>query len=164
MDEVEAHLDETYLAWMGSTGDGPFYYRVHSPVILIEFDHHPGVVFTTRSRHATTCTQWCAHRTPAITASIYYASTTSISITPTAHTSRATDCSPQVGGRPATHPPDMLQAAPPESEAYVSGFRCRMKRSRPARAASRSTAVVRSSTGCFTLKNATLLRVDRTPG
>ena len=23
----------------------PFYYRVHSPVVLIEFDHHPGVVF-----------------------------------------------------------------------------------------------------------------------
>jgi hypothetical protein len=45
MDEVDAHLDETYLAWMGSTGDGAFYYRVHSPVILIEFDHHPGVAF-----------------------------------------------------------------------------------------------------------------------
>ena len=23
--------------------EAPFYYRVHSPVILIEFDHHPGV-------------------------------------------------------------------------------------------------------------------------
>ncbi len=22
-----------------------FYYRVHSPVVLIEYDHHPGVVF-----------------------------------------------------------------------------------------------------------------------
>ena len=31
---------------MGSTeGDEPFYYRVQSPVVLIEFDHHPGVVF-----------------------------------------------------------------------------------------------------------------------
>ena len=28
-----------------STTWRPFYYRVHSPVILIEFDHHPGVVF-----------------------------------------------------------------------------------------------------------------------
>lgn len=46
MAEVEAHLDETYFAWMGSTEDsGPFYYRVHNPVILVEFDHHPGVVF-----------------------------------------------------------------------------------------------------------------------
>jgi hypothetical protein len=46
MSEVEAHLDETHFAWMGATGDdGPFYYRVQSPVVLIEFDHHPGIVF-----------------------------------------------------------------------------------------------------------------------
>jgi hypothetical protein len=46
MSEVEAHLNETHFAWMGGTGDeGPFYYRVHSPVVLIEFDHHPGIVF-----------------------------------------------------------------------------------------------------------------------
>jgi hypothetical protein len=46
MAEVRAHLDETYFAWMGGTEpDGTFYYRVHSPVILIEFDHQPGVVF-----------------------------------------------------------------------------------------------------------------------
>ena len=49
MREVEAHLDETYFAWMGSTdAEGPFYYRVQSPVVLIEFDHHPGVVFDNR--------------------------------------------------------------------------------------------------------------------
>jgi hypothetical protein len=46
MSEVDRHLHETYFAWMGAVGeDGPFYYRVHSPVVLIEFDHHPGVVF-----------------------------------------------------------------------------------------------------------------------
>jgi hypothetical protein len=46
MREVDAHLDETHFAWMGTTdADGPFYYRVHSPVVLIEFDHHPGIVF-----------------------------------------------------------------------------------------------------------------------
>jgi hypothetical protein len=40
MEEVEAHLDETHFAWIGGTGeDAVFYYRVHSPVILIEFDH-----------------------------------------------------------------------------------------------------------------------------
>jgi hypothetical protein len=40
MEEVRQHLDETYFAWIGSTApDGVFYYRVHSPVILIEFDH-----------------------------------------------------------------------------------------------------------------------------
>jgi len=46
MSEVEAHLDETHFAWMGATGDeGPFYYRIQSPVVMIEFDHHPGIVF-----------------------------------------------------------------------------------------------------------------------
>jgi len=46
MSEVEAHLNETHFCWMGATGDeGPFYYRVQSPVVLIEFDHHPGIVF-----------------------------------------------------------------------------------------------------------------------
>ena len=39
MDEVEAHLDETYFVWVGDAGDDAvFYYRVHSPVILIEYD------------------------------------------------------------------------------------------------------------------------------
>ena len=43
---VQEHLVETCFSWMGATGDGgPFYYRVHSPVVLIEFDHHLGVVF-----------------------------------------------------------------------------------------------------------------------
>jgi Protein of unknown function (DUF3500) len=46
MSDVDALLDETWFAWMGGTGpEDPFYYRVHSPVVLIEFDHHPGVVF-----------------------------------------------------------------------------------------------------------------------
>ena len=40
MDEIEAHLDQTHFAWIGGTGDDAvFYYRIHSPVILIEFDH-----------------------------------------------------------------------------------------------------------------------------
>ena len=40
MDEVRAHLDRTAFAWIGETGrDSVFYYRIHSPVILIEFDH-----------------------------------------------------------------------------------------------------------------------------
>jgi hypothetical protein len=40
MDEVRRHLDETHFAWIGATqADSVFYYRVHSPVILIEFDH-----------------------------------------------------------------------------------------------------------------------------
>jgi hypothetical protein len=40
MAEVEEHLDQTYFAWIGgSDPDSVFYYRIHSPVILIEFDH-----------------------------------------------------------------------------------------------------------------------------
>jgi uncharacterized protein DUF3500 len=46
MDEVRAHLADTYFAWIGLCDDtSPFYYRIHSPVILIEFDHLPGVVY-----------------------------------------------------------------------------------------------------------------------
>jgi hypothetical protein len=42
--EVESQLDETWFSWYGGYDDeAPFYYRVHSPVLLIEFDHHPGV-------------------------------------------------------------------------------------------------------------------------
>jgi hypothetical protein len=40
MAEVTRHLDETYFAWIGGTEDrSVYYYRIHSPVILIEFDH-----------------------------------------------------------------------------------------------------------------------------
>jgi hypothetical protein len=46
MDEVGAHLVDTHFGWMGPCDDSsPFYYRVHSPVILIEFDHLPGIVY-----------------------------------------------------------------------------------------------------------------------
>ena len=42
--EVRQHLAETYFAWIGGVDDrSAFYYRVHSPVILIEFDHQAGV-------------------------------------------------------------------------------------------------------------------------
>lgn len=40
MAEVRRHINDTYFGWIGSTeADGVFYYRIHSPVILIEFDH-----------------------------------------------------------------------------------------------------------------------------
>jgi hypothetical protein len=40
MDEVKQHLDRSYFAWVGgTTGESVYYYRVHSPVLLIEFDH-----------------------------------------------------------------------------------------------------------------------------
>jgi len=40
MEEVTAHLDETWFAWIGGIdSNAVFYYRIHSPVVLIEFDH-----------------------------------------------------------------------------------------------------------------------------
>ena len=40
MQEVEQYLDKTWFAWIGETDDDAvFYYRIQSPVILIEFDH-----------------------------------------------------------------------------------------------------------------------------
>ena len=40
MADVRAQLDRTWFAWVGRTDPGSvFYYRVHSPVVLIEFDH-----------------------------------------------------------------------------------------------------------------------------
>jgi hypothetical protein len=44
MEEVRRHLEATRFAWVGGTADdSPFYYRVHSPVVLIEFDHQSPV-------------------------------------------------------------------------------------------------------------------------
>ncbi len=44
MEEVKKHLADTYFAWMGGFDEqSVFYYRIHSPVILIEFDHQRGV-------------------------------------------------------------------------------------------------------------------------
>ena len=48
MEEVMAHLDRTWFAWKGRVEpDGVFYYRVHSPVIYIEFDHQGPVALNT---------------------------------------------------------------------------------------------------------------------
>ena len=56
MDEVKAHLDNSWFAWRGTVlNDSIFYYRVQSPVILIEFDHQGpvGVKSPDGSRDAT---------------------------------------------------------------------------------------------------------------
>jgi hypothetical protein len=38
--EVKQHLADTHVAWVGATTpDAVFYYRIQSPVLLIEFDH-----------------------------------------------------------------------------------------------------------------------------
>jgi hypothetical protein len=40
MQEVRAHIDNTRFAWIGGIEPKSiFYYRIHSPVILVEFDH-----------------------------------------------------------------------------------------------------------------------------
>ena len=40
MEELRKHIDRTYFAWIGGTDDkSVYYYRIHSPVVMIEFDH-----------------------------------------------------------------------------------------------------------------------------
>jgi len=40
MEEVRRHIDRTHFAWIGGSDDtSVYYYRIHSPVVLIEFDH-----------------------------------------------------------------------------------------------------------------------------
>ncbi|OLN92837.1 hypothetical protein CCHL11_06781 [Colletotrichum chlorophyti] len=47
INHVKSLFDETYFSWIGGFGDqDPFYYRIQSPVILVEFDHHSGVFLT----------------------------------------------------------------------------------------------------------------------
>lgn len=47
MEEVERHMSDTHFCWIGSTDEvNPFYYRIQSPVIFVEFDHHSGVFLT----------------------------------------------------------------------------------------------------------------------
>jgi hypothetical protein len=46
LQSISAHLEDTYFVWMGGTdADSVFYYRIQSPVTLIEFDHQSGVAF-----------------------------------------------------------------------------------------------------------------------
>jgi Protein of unknown function (DUF3500) len=44
MREIEAYLEETTFSWIGGHAPGDvFYYRVQSPVLIAELDHHCGV-------------------------------------------------------------------------------------------------------------------------
>lgn len=41
---VQEHWADTWLSWIGGTGDKDvFYCRIQSPVIMVEFDHHAGI-------------------------------------------------------------------------------------------------------------------------
>ncbi|EAQ92566.1 hypothetical protein CHGG_00801 [Chaetomium globosum CBS 148.51] len=47
MGEVERWFGETYFCWIGGFGEeDAFYYRIQSPVVIVEFDHHSGVFLT----------------------------------------------------------------------------------------------------------------------
>ncbi|UZP39384.1 hypothetical protein NXS19_007200 [Fusarium pseudograminearum] len=44
LDQIKEWLHETYFCWIGGySDDDPFYYRIQSPVVIFEFDHHSGV-------------------------------------------------------------------------------------------------------------------------
>jgi len=47
MEEIERHLADTHFCWIGGHDEASvFYYRIQSPVVMIEFDHHIGVFLT----------------------------------------------------------------------------------------------------------------------
>ena len=42
--QIKKHFKDTYFCWIGEYGDdNPYYFRIQSPVIIFEFDHHSGV-------------------------------------------------------------------------------------------------------------------------
>jgi len=44
---IKTHFGESWFCWIGGWGDDdPFYFRIQSPVIVFEFDHHSGVFLT----------------------------------------------------------------------------------------------------------------------
>jgi hypothetical protein len=44
LEDAQRHLDNTHITWIGGAADGDaFYYRIHSPILMIEYDCHQGV-------------------------------------------------------------------------------------------------------------------------
>jgi hypothetical protein len=44
LEEIERLFDDTYFCWIGPyEEEKPFYYRIQSPVVMIEYDDHSGV-------------------------------------------------------------------------------------------------------------------------
>jgi len=68
MDEVDRHIDQTWFTWIGGMQpDSAFYYRIQSPVILIEFDHQRPANLAKYSANPNLPTQQhihCVVRTP----------------------------------------------------------------------------------------------------
>lgn len=49
LDQVRSWFHETYSCWVGGYGDDdPFYVRIQSPIISVEFDNHSGVFLTNK--------------------------------------------------------------------------------------------------------------------
>jgi hypothetical protein len=62
MEEVKQHIEATHVAWIGGTAaDSVFYYRIHSPVILIEFDHQSPIRDRRPRRSADSRAYPCRH-------------------------------------------------------------------------------------------------------
>jgi Protein of unknown function (DUF3500) len=48
-EQISSHFENTYFCWIGGYGDqDAYYFRIQSPVIILEFDHHSGVFLTNR--------------------------------------------------------------------------------------------------------------------
>jgi len=42
--QVADHIEDSWFSWIGdSHPEKPFYYKVHSPVLLVEYDNHSGI-------------------------------------------------------------------------------------------------------------------------
>ncbi|POR35055.1 Uncharacterized protein TPAR_04731 [Tolypocladium paradoxum] len=47
--EIKSWFHETHFCWIGGFEDSdPFHYRIQSPVVIVEFDHHSGVSITNK--------------------------------------------------------------------------------------------------------------------
>lgn len=46
--QAQQYYEETYFSWIGSydSDESVYYYRIQSPVVIVEFDHHSGVFLT----------------------------------------------------------------------------------------------------------------------
>ncbi|MFO7668216.1 MAG: DUF3500 domain-containing protein [Bacteroidales bacterium] len=68
MEEVLSQLDFTWFSWIGGSGDDDvFYYRIQSPVIMIEYEHHSPVFVLREGESDEDPVNWHVHtvvRTP----------------------------------------------------------------------------------------------------
>ncbi|KAH7095433.1 hypothetical protein FB567DRAFT_601335 [Paraphoma chrysanthemicola] len=50
MAEILEHWKSTHFCWIGGFGEqDAFYFKVHSPVVMVEFDHHTGVFLNNKT-------------------------------------------------------------------------------------------------------------------